>query len=82
MVLAWILGITLAVKGAWFGAGWLSAKLVFVVALSAVHGVQTKTLRKLAAFPQTKISVMVRLFPVIVVVCGLVIVALALTKPF
>lgn len=82
MILAWILGITLAVKGAWFGANWLSAKLVFVLVLSAVHGVQTKTLRRLAASPETKISLIVRLFPVIVVLCGLIIVWLALTKPF
>src|SRR3954471_11449981 len=42
MVLTWILGVTLAIKGAWFGAGWLSAKLFFVVVLSAIHGMQTK----------------------------------------
>jgi uncharacterized membrane protein len=82
MALTWILGVTLAVKAGWFGASWLSAKLVFVVILSAVHGVQTKTLRKLTAQPKTEISIFVRLFPVIVVFCGLIIVWLVLTKPF
>lgn len=82
MVLTWILGITLAIKGAWFGANWLSAKLIFVVALSAAHGTQTKTLRTLVSAPQTRISILVRLFPVIIVFCGLIIISLALTKPF
>lgn len=82
MVLAWVLGVTLAIKGGWFSENWLIVKLVFVLVLSAVHGVQTKTLRKLAASPQTRISLTVRLFPVIVVLCGLIIVWLALTKPF
>jgi len=81
MVLAWILGLTLAIEGAWFGSNWLSAKLIFVLILSAVHGVQTKTLRKLLMSPGTRISLVVRLSPVIVVLCGLLIVWLALTKP-
>jgi putative membrane protein len=42
MVLAWALGITLAIKGAWFGANWLSAKLIFVFVLSGPMGPRPK----------------------------------------
>lgn len=48
MLLAWALGLTLALMGGWFPDGWLHAKLVFVVALSGVHGMQSAKLRRLA----------------------------------
>ncbi len=48
MLLVWTLGLTLALVGGWFRDGWLFAKLVFVVALSGVHGMQSAKLRRLA----------------------------------
>lgn len=48
MLLAWILGLAVATEGGWFGARWLMMKLVFVVALSGLHGMLSGTLRKLA----------------------------------
>ena len=48
MLLVWTLGLTLALIGGWFHDGWLFAKLMFVVALSGVHGVQSAKLRRLA----------------------------------
>ncbi len=48
MLLIWALGLTLALMGGWSRDGWLSAKLVFVVALSGVHGMQSAKLRRLA----------------------------------
>ena len=48
MLLVWALGLSLALMGGWFRDGWLIAKLVFVVALSGVHGVQSAKLRRLA----------------------------------
>lgn len=38
LVMAWLTGGLLASKGGWIGAGWLSAKVVLVVLLSALHG--------------------------------------------
>ena len=48
MLLAWALGLTLALMGGWFRGGWLFAKLAFVVALSGTHGMQSAKLRRLA----------------------------------
>ncbi len=48
MLLVWTFGLTLALMGGWSHDGWLFAKLVFVVALSGVHGVQSVKLRHLA----------------------------------
>ena len=48
MLLVWALGLSLALMGGSFRDGWLIAKLVFVVALSGVHGVQSAKLRRLA----------------------------------
>lgn len=49
LALVWILGIAMAVKGGWFGAGWLSAKIAIVLLLSGWHGRHLRTLRLLAA---------------------------------
>src|ERR687895_943093 len=38
MIATWVLGLWLAWEGGLFRSGWLHAKLVLVLALSAVHG--------------------------------------------
>lgn len=48
MLLVWALGLAMALDAGWFTNLWLQAKLVFVVILSAVHGVQSGRLRRLA----------------------------------
>ena len=48
MLIVWALGIVLALQGGWFASLWLQAKLALVVVLSAVHGVQSGALRRLA----------------------------------
>jgi putative membrane protein len=47
LVLTWLLGIANAVQGDWFDDGWLHVKLVFVLALSALHGVLSARLREI-----------------------------------
>ncbi|MDY7789277.1 CopD family protein [Burkholderia ubonensis] len=47
LAIMWISGITIALSGRWFGDAWLSAKLVAVVALSALHGILAGTLRRM-----------------------------------
>lgn len=46
LLLAWIFGLWLAVSAGWFAARWLIVKLAFVVALSALHGMQSGRLRR------------------------------------
>lgn len=47
LLLTWIFGLSLAVWAEWFPSPWLIIKLAFVVALSALHGVQSGRLRRL-----------------------------------
>jgi uncharacterized membrane protein len=46
LLLTWALGLSLAVWAGWFPSAWLVVKLVFVVALSALHGTQSGRLRR------------------------------------
>ncbi len=47
LALLWAAGIALAIEGRWFGHLWLTLKLVVVVALSGLHGMQSGRLRRL-----------------------------------
>ena len=47
MLLTWALGLGLALRGGWFSSVWLPLKLILVVALSGLHGVQSGTLRRM-----------------------------------
>jgi uncharacterized membrane protein len=78
MLIVWALGIVLALQGGWFASLWLQAKLALVVVLSAVHGVQSGALRRLAggsALPMQEFSGWLT----IVLVAGIAI--LAIVKP-
>ncbi|MBB2961465.1 CopD family protein [Methylobacterium sp. R2-1] len=48
MLGVWAFGIGLASAGGWLTSGWLQAKLVLVVLLSAIHGLQSGQIRRLA----------------------------------
>lgn len=47
LLLTWIFGLSLALWAGWFPSLWLMVKLAFVVALSALHGVQSGRLRRI-----------------------------------
>ncbi|WP_441241649.1 CopD family protein [Tardiphaga sp. 768_D3_N2_1] len=49
MLAVWAFGIGVALSGSWFGSGWLNAKLLIVVVLSGIHGLQSGQLRRAAA---------------------------------
>jgi uncharacterized membrane protein len=46
LLMTWALGLSLAVWAGWFPSTWLVVKLAFVVALSALHGMQSGQLRR------------------------------------
>ena len=48
MLGVWAFGIGLAISGGWFTYGWLQTKLALVVLLSAIHGLQSGQIRRLA----------------------------------
>lgn len=78
--LLWILGVVLAIQGHWFPSLWLPLKLVFVLALSALHGMQAGGLKKLQR-GQTP-PAFLRHAPYLVILCVAAILALVETKPF
>jgi putative membrane protein len=48
MIATWVLGMWLAWKGFGFVAGWLHAKIALVVAMSAMHGYLSASVRRFA----------------------------------
>lgn len=49
LLVVWAMGLWAALSADWLGAHWLWIKLTFVIGLSALHGVQSGTLRRIAA---------------------------------
>ncbi|WP_428393541.1 CopD family protein [Lichenicoccus sp.] len=79
MLLVWALGLALAFAGGWFHAGWLFAKLVFVVVLSGVHGMQSAALRRLAGGAAG--TAPSKWFAPLIVGCAVAIAILVVVKP-
>lgn len=77
MLLVWGFGLTLAMAGHWFAAGWLQAKFVLVVILSGLHGVQSGRLRRAARGAHTQRSYVA----MVVVGCAVGIALVAVAKP-
>ncbi|KQS67787.1 hypothetical protein ASG39_05285 [Rhizobium sp. Leaf371] len=82
MGLTWLFGIIAAWQGDWFSAPWLHAKLLLVVALSALHGMLSGALRRTAADPNRSPPAYARHAGAIVLVVMLLIVLLVIVKPF
>jgi len=80
MVLTWLFGLWLAVQGGWFTQGWLHVKLLFVLALSALHGIALGRLRRME--PAGQVPGLVRALPWLTIVLAAGAILLALTKPF
>jgi uncharacterized membrane protein len=54
MLVVWALGFTLAMQGGWGSSDWLKLKFVCVLTLSALHGMQSGALRRIAVGPSTR----------------------------
>ncbi|BAI72330.1 hypothetical protein AZL_016920 [Azospirillum sp. B510] len=80
MLLAWLFGVAVAMQGGWFGSPWLMMKLVFVVALSGLHGMLAGTLRKLGQTGQP--AAMSCYAPPAIIVAMIVIVLIVVLKPY
>jgi len=81
MLIVWVLGLVMALQAGWFSAPWLWVKLVIVVILSAMHGIQSGTLRRLAGDPSRSPPAFLRLAAPAVVAAVVAIAILAITKP-
>jgi protoporphyrinogen IX oxidase len=87
MIATWLLGLWLAWHGpdssyGWFASGWLSAKLVLVVILSALHGLCARWVKDFAADRNRHSQRFYRLINEIPALLMAAIVILAVVKPF
>jgi putative membrane protein len=82
MVATWFLGLGLAYEGGWFVAHWLQAKIVLVVAMSAVHGLLARWMRDFAADRNRNSQKFYRVINEVPTVLMIAIVLLAVVKPF
>ena len=79
---SWIFGLWLAIGYVGFSNGWLHAKFVLVILLSALHGMQGASMRRMEADPKIDPSAFVRAGMPIIIISVILIVALAVIKPF
>ena len=82
MVVSWVLGLWLAWAGGFYAAGWLHAKLVLVIALSALHGFFVRCVRELATDRNRHSQKFYRVLNEIPTILMIGIVILAVVKPF
>ncbi len=82
MVVAWAMGLTLAVAGGLFEEHWFHAKLLLVVAMTATHLALMKWRRDFAADRNTRPARFYRIANEVPTLLMIGIVVLVVTKPF
>lgn len=82
MIVAWVLGLWLAVQAGWLAAGWFHAKLAMALGLSAVHGYFAGAARRFAEGRNTVSPRHWRMINEIPTLLMIVIVILVIVKPF
>ena len=86
MIIVWLLGLVLAANVGLFdgqpGLGWLHAKLLLVVGLSGFHGCAVGYSKKLARGEGSVASARLRLLNEVPALAVVLIVVLAVVKPF
>ncbi len=82
MIVTWLAGLWLVYEtGAW-RSGWMHAKFVLVLALSAVHGLQSRWVREFAADANSRSDRFYRLANEVPTLLMIGIVILVIVKPF
>lgn len=79
---AWGFGLWLTIGYVGFSGGWLHLKLLLVVMLSALHGMQGGWMRRMQADPKLDPPAFVRLGMPIILASTVLVVSLAVIKPF
>ena len=82
MIVVWLTGAAIAVDGGWFGNSWLWAKLVFVLALTGLHGVQSGRLRRMRRGEQPRTRMQAERVATCIAVSAAIIALLVVAKPF
>ncbi|KAA0692581.1 hypothetical protein DTW90_26935 [Neorhizobium sp. P12A] len=79
--LVWIIGISLMSLGQWYSSVWLMIKIVPVLILSALHGMESGALRRLANGKIMQPPLIVRHAIAVIAICFIIIAVLAVAKP-
>ena len=82
MIATWLAGIALVIKGGWIGASWLHAKLTLVLVMTIAHGLLSHWARDFAHDRNTRSPKFYRVANEIPTALLIVIVILAVVKPF
>ena len=82
MIASWAFGLWLAWKGFGFAGGWLHAKIALVLAMSAMHGYLSASVRRFAEDRNTKSSRHWRMMNEVPTLLMVGIVVLVVVKPF
>jgi putative membrane protein len=82
MIATWVLGLWIAWQGGWFKAPWLHGKLFLVLAMSGVHGMFVRYVKDFAADRNTRSQKFYRIMNEVPTVLMILIVILAVVKPF
>ncbi len=82
MIVTWVLGLFLAYSSGAFVQGWFHAKLLIVLALSGYHGWMSAYAKKLARGERTLTNKQLRLANEVPGLVAVLVVILAVLKPF
>jgi putative membrane protein len=82
MTVSWVIGLWLMWAGDFWGSGWMHAKLLLVVAMSAMHGFFSRWVRAFAADRNRHTQKFYRIINEIPTVLMIAIVILVIVKPF
>jgi len=82
MIVTWLLGLWLAWMGGLFAAPWLHAKLALVVLMSGAHGMMSRFVKDFAADSNRKSQKFYRIFNEVPTVLMILVVLLAVLKPW
>lgn len=78
LFITFLSGLILAISGQWFNSKWLPVKIVFVLILAGIHGLQAKVLRQLTnGISKTNKQLTSTIF-----ICTIFIIILAVIKPY
>jgi putative membrane protein len=82
MIVAWIVGIVLLLQGQWLGAGWFHAKFAAVLVMTALHGLFSHWVNEFRFDRNRHSQKFYRIVNEIPTGLLIVIVVLAVVKPF
>jgi len=82
MIASWVLGLWLAWSGVWYRTGWLQTKVLCVLVLSGLHGIMARWVRDFAHDRNTHTQRFYRIINEVPTLLLIIIVILAVVKPF